>query len=87
MSSEDEIKKALENKKAIIGTDRVIKLLKQGLLKKVFVSLNCPKEIKESINYYKSISGVEVVELEKDSEELGVLCKKPFTISVLGILK
>ncbi len=80
-----EIKKYAETKKIVIGTEQTIKNIKKGLTKKAFLSSNCPSGIRETILHYSSINEIEVVELNQDNNELGVLCKKPFAISVLCI--
>ena len=78
-----EIKKNLDTKNIVIGTDRTIKLLKQGKLEKIFVTTNCPKKVKEDIEQYSKIAGgVEVIDLEYPNDELSVICKKPFSISI-----
>jgi len=79
------IKNRVQEGKAIIGKDRVLKELKAKHLKKVFLAGNCPSELKEDINYYAGLVKVPVVELKQSNEELGVLCKKGYFISVLGL--
>ncbi len=85
MGSIEEIKKSLETKKAVIGTDKVIKNLKLGKLKQVFLTSNTPEEIKQTIKHYAKANKTKVVQLRQPNEELGTICKKPFAISVLGI--
>ena len=87
MTAIDNIKKAIESGKAVIGTERVVKGLKKGELMKVYVSANCPADVKESVEYYSKLSKAKVVRLKVPNDELGTLCKKPFSISVLGIVK
>lgn len=87
MSSIDDIKKALEKDKAVIGTAEVVKGLKTGTIAKVFISENAPKEVKEELDQYAKLAEAEVVQLEQPNDELGAICKKPFSISVLGIAK
>lgn len=81
-----ELKKDLE-KKTFIGTDSVIKNLKKRNLKKVYISSNCPQDIKEDIEEYKKLSDVEIIQLNYPNDELGHLSKKSYHISVLGIAK
>lgn len=83
----DDIKVGLKEKKAVIGTERVIKGLKTGKIAKVFITSNCPEEVKKDIEYYSGLCGAAVVQLAQPNDELGIICKKPFSISVLGILK
>ncbi|MBW2966805.1 50S ribosomal protein L30e [Candidatus Woesearchaeota archaeon] len=87
MSNIDDIKKMVKEGKVIIGTSRTIKALKLGKAEKVFLTSNCPDDVKEDIEYYGKLSKVKVVKLRQPSNELGVICKKPFSISVLCFQK
>ena len=80
-----EIRKLLGSDKLIIGTDRCMKLLREGQLKKVMLASNAKPAVVEDVQRYSEQSGTEIVILEVPNEELGVFCKKPFNISVLGI--
>ena len=79
------LRTAIEAGKAVIGTDRVLKLLKQGGLKTILLASNCPKEAKESITHYAKMAQVPVVTVNHTNEELGVYCKKNFFVAVAGI--
>ena len=81
------IKKAIEDGKAVIGTDKTMSGVRNGTIGKVFVSSNCPEDVVESFNEYQDISGIELTQIDYPNEEFAVLCKKPFSISVIGILK
>ena len=87
MSSLEDIKKALKDKTVVIGTSRAIKELKLGKLSKVYLTSNCPVDVKEDILYYADLGKVEVVNLKIANDALGTVCKKPFSISVLGVHK
>ncbi|MFH2027964.1 MAG: ribosomal L7Ae/L30e/S12e/Gadd45 family protein [Nanoarchaeota archaeon] len=82
-----EIKKYLKEDKVIIGTDKTLKGLRAGKMSKIVLSLNCPEDVENDINHYSKISNVKVVKLDIPNDELGIVCKKPYSISVLGILK
>ncbi|MBI2565250.1 ribosomal L7Ae/L30e/S12e/Gadd45 family protein [Candidatus Woesearchaeota archaeon] len=71
--------------KLVFGTKQTLKLSKLGKLAKVIVSKNCQDFVKERLTYYSSISKLEIVQTPYSSEQLGALCKKPFTVSVIGI--
>ncbi len=79
----DLLKKILKEKKVVFGTDRTIKKLKRGVCQKVFLSSNCPKETEEDIRYYSKLAKAEVIKLDQPNDELGMVCKKPFSVSVL----
>ncbi len=83
----DELRKALQGKKAIIGADKSIKNLKLGKLKKIFIAVNCPAKLKEDIRYYSKEAGCEIKQLRVPNDELGTICKKQFSIAVIGLLK
>lgn len=83
----EEIKKGLADKKAIIGTDRTMKALRAGNLTKIFLTSNVPEEVKMDITTYSNIGNVEVVDLKQTNEELGIICRKPFFVSVLSFKK
>ena len=82
-----EIKKMLKADNVLIGTERTIKNLKLGRVQKVLVSSNCPAGVEKDINYYAGLSGAEIHKLDYPNDELSVICKKPFSISVLAFLK
>ena len=82
-----EIKKALKEGKAIIGTEKTLKNLKLGKVSKVFLTSNCPSSVKKDVKYYSKLAKAEVVQLKQPNDELGALCKKPFSISVLSVAK
>jgi len=79
----DDLKKALKEGKLILGTERTMKLIRSGKAHKVFLANNCDKEVKEDIMHYGKLTKVEIKELDLPNEEIGMICKKPFAISVL----
>ncbi len=87
MSDLEEIKKNLKTSKLIIGTDETIKQLKLGKIAKVFLASNCQESIQKDMEHYCSLSGAELVVLDLPKDELGVACKKQFSIAVLSLLK
>lgn len=84
---EEEIRKSLTTKKLIIGSDETLKNIRKGKIAKVYVASNCSDEILRDLKRYSKISGFELLETKISNEELGAVCKKPFNISVLGLLK
>jgi len=82
-----ELRKLIKSKTLVVGTERTIKNLKLGKVDKVILSSNCPDRVIDDLNYYTGLSKTETVKTQLPNEELGVICKKPFSISVLSILK
>ena len=82
-----EIKKILKSGNVLLGTERTVNGLRLGKIEKVLLSSNCPARVEQDINYYAGLSGAETHKLEYPNDELGVICKKPFSISVLAVIK
>lgn len=80
----EELRKDLKTKKPVFGSDKAIKELKTGKLNKIYLSSNCREDVKRDITHYAKLSDVKVIELEETNEDLGVICKKPFNISVIS---
>lgn len=81
------IRKFLDEGKLVVGAERTLKLLRVGKISQVFIASNCATEIKESLNRHCSLGKIECTELALPSDELGAACRKPFAISVVGVLK
>ncbi len=81
-----EVKKLMSASKLVLGANETVKLLRQGKLARVFVSTNCSPQMRSDLENACKIAGIDVVELNQTSDEIGVLCKKPFAISVVGVL-
>lgn len=81
------IKKMLKAGNIVIGTERTIKNLKLGRVQEVLLSSNCPARVENNIAYYAGLSNAELYKLDYLSYELGVICKKHFSVSVLALLK
>lgn len=87
MDELNNIKKGLKEKKVIIGTDNTIKKLRKNKVSKVWLSSNVPKNMKDELSHYCSLNNVELIQLNIPNDELGVICKKQFSISVLSMVK
>jgi len=80
-------KKIVDEKKIIIGYNRTLKMIKRGKVEKIFLAKNVPENIRKDIDYYQKLENFEVEVLNYSNEEVGLLLKKPFKISVISILK
>ncbi|MFP4118121.1 MAG: ribosomal L7Ae/L30e/S12e/Gadd45 family protein [Candidatus Woesearchaeota archaeon] len=82
----DELKKSVKDEKLVVGTEQVLKGIRDKSIKKVVLSSNVPEDIKDDIEKYTSLTGIPVEKLSMDNEELGTFCKRKFHISVLGLI-
>lgn len=72
----------LKKKKPVLGLDLTLKKIRRQEVSKVYVASNSHAK-KDLLSLGKTM-GVEVVIVEENSKELGVLCKKPFSVSVIS---
>ena len=75
----DEIK---ENK-IIYGAETTIKQAKKNNVEKVYITIDCHEDIEKKLRDSK----LNIIKLTLTKEALKELCKKPFNISVLAIIK
>ncbi len=83
----EEIRKGLKEKKLVIGANTVMRNLRAGKLKKIFLASNPPKTAEEDIVHYAKIAECPVAKLAIANDELGIICKKQFLVAVVGMLK
>ena len=82
-----ELQDTMAQKRLVLGTEKTLKEIKQNKLEKVFVTVNAPENVKQDLKHYASLSSTDIQEITQTNEELGVMCKKPFSISIVGVLK
>ena len=76
------LKNDLEAKKAIFGRDVILKRIKKSEIKTVYVASNCPG--KDEVVKNCKANDIECIEMKENSKEVGIICKKPFNIAVVG---
>jgi len=81
-----EIRKAMETGKIILGTDKSLKALKSGEAKLIIYAANCNKESKEDLDYYSNLGTVQTLEYKGTGVDLGMVCGKPFVVSMIAVL-
>lgn len=79
------IREKVKRKEVVIGYNNVIKLLKTGKPRMIVISNNIPSDKKDVIIHNAKLSKVEIKEFDNDSVSLGLVCGKPFSVSVLAI--
>ena len=85
MTQTSEIKQALKKKLLVMGWNSVERAIKSGKVKKVFISAKASQKVKKDLAHYSKVSSFEVEKFMGDADELGVICKKPFRISILAV--
>lgn len=76
-----------QQKQLVVGLASVTKGIRQGKLVKVFLASNSPPKMKEDLVRYATLAQIPVHELPQSNEELGIICKKNFLVSVVGLIR
>jgi len=76
---------AVKTGKVSFGANAALQNAKAGKAKMVILASNCPKDIKEEIEYTCKLSNVPAMTYKGASMDLANVCGKPFIISALSI--
>jgi large subunit ribosomal protein L30e len=75
----------LKTGRVSFGSKMALQNAKTGKAKLIILSANCPKNIKEQVEYYGKISKVPIMTYKGTSMDLAAVCNKLFIISALTI--
>jgi large subunit ribosomal protein L30e len=79
------IASAVKTGKVSYGVNSALLNAKTGKAKLIVLAANCPKNMKDDIEYYAKISKVPVLTYKGVSMDLANICSKLFIISALSI--
>ncbi|MEE1118267.1 50S ribosomal protein L30e [Methanosphaera sp.] len=85
MDIERGIRVAVDTGKVILGSKKSIQAIKLGNGELVVMAANAPKNLKEDVEIYSNLSEIPVHIFDGSSVDLGSICGKPFTVSVLVV--
>jgi len=80
------LERCLRPAKISVGEKNVLSALLTANPKLILISGNCPTELREQVIYYSMLSNVPYSITEETSMELGSVCGKPFSASVVAIM-
>ncbi|HIH20521.1 TPA: 50S ribosomal protein L30e [Candidatus Micrarchaeota archaeon] len=79
------IRLAVDSGKVELGLDRALKSAINGGAKLIVIASNCPRAVE--LKQYCAASKTPAVEFEGSGVDLGAVCGKPFSISVLTVFE
>lgn len=79
------IASAVKTGKVSFGANAALLNAKTGKAKMIVLSSNCPKNIKDDIEYYGKLSKVPIMTYKGDSMGLANICGKLFIISAFSV--
>lgn len=80
-----EIRRAVDTGKVVFGVKQTEKSILEGKAKLVVTAKNAPLTQKEKISHKARLSEVNLFEANENGLELGSLCGKPFSVSVMAV--
>lgn len=85
MDIKNELPKILKAGIVVLGKEETLRQIKKGRAKLIVAADNC--QYIEALQKYSTDFGVELVLFNGSSSELGAICRKPFFVSSLAVLK
>lgn len=79
------IKKALDEQRIVIGYQETVEAVNDGSATEVYVAKNTPGDKLTTLRDLAGLKEIPVSVLELGNDEVGVICKKPFSIGVLAL--
>jgi large subunit ribosomal protein L30e len=76
---------AVKTGKVSFGASSAVQSAQTGKAKLIIIAANAPKEVREDIEYYGTLSKVPLIVFKGSSLDLAAVCGKPFTVSALSI--
>ena len=79
------ISTAVKTGKVSFGAGSAIQNAKTGKAKIIVIAANCPRSLREDIEYYSNLSNVPFITFRGSALDLAAVCGKPFSVSALSI--
>ncbi|MCB9359314.1 ribosomal L7Ae/L30e/S12e/Gadd45 family protein [Candidatus Woesearchaeota archaeon] len=83
----DELKKLAQKETIVFGSNEVLRKLKRGQIKKIFLASNVPADIEEDIRHNAGIAKVEIEVVGMPNDEFGMVFKRVHPVLTMGIAK
>ena len=78
------LRNAVKSEKITLGAKEVLRKLREGEVKKVFLANTCSPKVRNEIKRQALTKKVEIIELTIPSSEVALICKKNYPISILS---
>ena len=76
---------AVKTGKITLGSKRTIEAARTGKAKLIIIASNCPSPVRRGIEYYARLSNIPVYIYGSSNIDLGIACRKPFTVTAIAI--
>ena len=82
----NDIRLAVDSGKTAIGLKTVVASIKDDSAKLVIVADKNKQSNLQDLVHMASIAGIKIIEFKGNPAELGAVCGKPFSVSVLSVI-
>lgn len=83
----DDIKKLSKQHKLVLGSNEVLKQLKQGKISQIYLASNIPADLEDDIRYNAKVAEVSVDKTALPNDEVGMAFKRAHPVLSIGVLK
>lgn len=83
----NDIRLAVDSGEVAVGLNKVLDSIKAHISKTIVMASTNKKETLDDVNHVAKIADVRVLKFNGTSMDLGAVCGKPFSVSVLSIIK
>jgi large subunit ribosomal protein L30e len=84
---ESNIRLAVDSGKVALGMNRVASMIESNSAKLVVVAAKGEKETVADIQHLSKVANIKLLMYEGNSMELGTVCGKPYSVSVLAVIE
>ncbi len=82
-----EIKQLMKTKEILMGSERIVKMMRKNQISTVWLSSNANPRTREELKGYAASTGATVLTLDMNSDDLGILCKRQHPVSIVAKVK
>ncbi len=76
---------AVKTGKVLFGAKNALKNARIGRVRVIIRAANCPQKFSRDLEYYCNLSKIPLIVYDGTGKDLGSVCGKPYTVSVLAI--
>jgi len=76
---------AVKTGKVLFGAKNTQKNVKTGKVRLIVAASNCPQKFHKDTKYYCKLSRIPLIVYDGTSKDLGIVCGKPYAVSVLAV--
>jgi len=76
---------AVKTGKVLYGANSALENAKMGKVRLIIRAASCPEKCSRELEYYCRLSNIPLIVYNGTGKDLGVVCGKPYAISVLAV--